>query len=119
MLNSAGENKILENSRDVPEKSPDYPWSGPNDSSENAGGGEENCWNGQRTVDLKAGLCRAWDVTQRFNPVKVFASTDKKLQVFVFLLLFSFLVSNANKEGQHQEHAVKCQICPKLPRFVR
>lgn len=27
----------------------------------------ENWWKGQRTVDLKAGLCRAWDITQRFN----------------------------------------------------
>lgn len=46
--------------------------------------GLENCQKGQRTGDLKAALCRAWDITQRFNAEKVSASTHKKLQNLCF-----------------------------------
>lgn len=118
------ENKILENSRDVPENGPDYPWSGLSDSSENADPQtgkllerSKNCWSKvwlmqslgyNSEVQHSEGVCQHGQEAARTCVSAAFLFSGSKCRR-----------NPCQQGGTTPEHAAKPQICPNLLRFVR
>lgn len=123
-LNSAGENKVLENSRDVPENSPDYPWSGLRDCSENVHPWIEkllkrpkNCWS---KGWLMPSLGYNWEVQCSEGVCQHTQETARTCVSAAFLFSgFKHRWNPCQQGGTTPQHAARSQICPNHLRFGR